>query len=118
MCLWWCSTTLVTNNQIVGNSGRAGGGIWCDWADTISNNIVAENTAEADGGGIYCSEFLITFNNNTISGNVAAGLGGGICGPGRDFSGIVDSIIWNNGDDLDKCTATFCCVQDLDEGLA
>ncbi|HUT02886.1 MAG TPA: right-handed parallel beta-helix repeat-containing protein [bacterium] len=112
---WWMSPC-VMNNQIVGNwSRRDGGGICCDFAETVSNNTIAENTAEADGGGIWC-EYVIMFNNNTISGNVAGGLGGGIYSPDYGGSHITDSIIWNNGDDLENCTATYCCVRDPDEG--
>jgi len=111
------ANVLVRNNQIVGNStGGDGGGIWCDWADTISNNTIALNTAQGGGGGIWCGGYAPRFNNNTVVGNVAGGLGGGICSPDYDSSRIVDSIIWNNGDDLEKCTATFSCVQNPDEG--
>jgi len=80
----------------------------------MTNNTIAENTAEADGGGIWCE--YPTMSNNTISGNVAGGLGGGIYTWNYTQSNITDSIVWNNGDDLENCTATFCCIQDLDEG--
>jgi parallel beta-helix repeat protein/predicted outer membrane repeat protein len=106
---------VLTNNQILGNSsGEHGGGISCE-GGTISNNTIAENTAEADGGGVWC-EYVISFNNNTIVGNVAWGLGGGIYSFEFPGSRIRDCIVWNNGDDLYDCTATFCCVQDPDEG--
>ncbi|MBN2209667.1 MAG: right-handed parallel beta-helix repeat-containing protein [Candidatus Coatesbacteria bacterium] len=114
-----CVTTanvFVRNNQLVGNStGGAGGGICCNWADAISNNLIAHNIAGKDGGGIYC-EYPTMFENNTISGNAAGGLGGGLYSWSDTPSNIIDSIVWNNGDDLYNCTATFCCIEDPEEG--
>ena len=105
---------VLTDNRIVGNSsGQAGGGLCCDDA-IVSNNIISDNTTQGDGGGI--SGQVLMFNNNTIAGNVAAGRGGGIYTGNYTRSYIVDSILWNNGDDLENCTATFCCVRDPDEG--
>ena len=54
--------------------------------------------------------------NNTIASNIAGDSGGGICrGPsGRPF--IINCIIWGNGDDLSGCSATYCCIEDLEKG--
>ncbi|MBN2209489.1 MAG: DUF1565 domain-containing protein [Candidatus Coatesbacteria bacterium] len=113
---FWTGDIFVTNNQIVGNSSwSAGGGICSDYGGAISNNMIVENTTWGVGGGIFCG-YATPFNNNTIVGNVAGGLGGGIHTWSDSLSEIIDSIIWNNGDDLYNCTAMFCCVQDPDEG--
>ncbi len=116
--IFWMRTidVFVTNNQIVGNSSaQDGGGICCEYGTAISNNTIAENTAEVDGGGVFCEAASI-FGSNTIADNVAGGLGGGIYTSSDTPSNIIESIIWNNADDLYGCTVTFCCVRDPDEG--
>jgi len=118
LCAFWTYISLM-NNLIIENSSQYGGGIRCDYSDIISNNVIALNTASQDGGGVMCDYPPTLFCNNTISGNVAGGLGGGIYSDdyGDEFAPeIIDSIIWKNGDDLYNCTATYCCVQDPDEG--
>ena len=106
----------IENNQIVRNSsGYEGGGICCEGVHWISNNTIAENTAEANGGGICCG--WATMFNNTVSGNVAGGLGGGIyCQRYTGTAEITDSIVWNNGDDLAGCTASYSDIEDGDAG--
>jgi hypothetical protein len=57
-----------------------GGGIFCDAASpTIRNNIIAKNTPEDRGGGIWCSGgSKIVIHDNNIIDNTVNFVGGGI----------------------------------------
>jgi len=65
---------------------------------TISNNIIAENTANSGhGGGVYASlSENITFINNTIAGNSAHGLGGGVYIPRSANATFTNNVISGN----------------------
>ena len=55
--------------------------------------------------------------NNTIAGNISARFGGGgISASGLSTPTIIDCILWANSDDLLDCSATYCCIEDDDEG--
>jgi len=72
------SSPLITNNIIVNNSGE-NGGIRAEQMGpydsiTVTNNIIASNTARAwdldsGGGGIYCLYGIVNITNNVIVGN-------------------------------------------------
>ncbi len=69
------------------------------------------------GGGISCGGGSPTISNNTISGNTADySDGGGIRCEEDSYPTIIDCIIWGNGDDLDGCEATYCCLEEPIEG--
>jgi len=34
-----------------------------------------------------------------------------------NFPTIIDCILWGNGDDLYDCDASYCCIEDPDEGV-
>jgi parallel beta-helix repeat protein len=70
--------------MIIGNTIKAntadddGGGIYCRYASpTISNNIITGNTVADNGGGIFCRNSSSIITNNLITGNRAED-GGGI----------------------------------------
>ncbi len=120
----WCyeSSPTIENNIITDNSANYGGGIFCyNCSPTISNNIISGNSAAGGwrpaGGAIYCYKSSSpTITNNTITGNSANYGGGGIYCSDNSSPTIVDCIIWGNGDDLDGCSATYCCIEDMDDG--
>ena len=80
ICLIDCSSTIAHNN--ISNNfsydGGSGGGIWISFYEaealpiTINNNIIRDNLAGSDGGGIDCryGDFSLVIANNIISGNV------------------------------------------------
>jgi hypothetical protein len=72
----------VFNNTIAGNSGGSGGGIGVDtdgsWSPVISGNLIAQNTAIENGGGICSVSGELIVDNNTIIQNSAEWTGGGI----------------------------------------
>jgi hypothetical protein len=107
----------ITDNIIIGNSVSGqysgGGGVaFCD--GRISNNVVADNSAEWFGGGLFCCDGLIennliiansgrygggvssaygTIQNCTVCDNWVSGGGGGIAGCG----GLIrNCIVWGN----------------------
>lgn len=115
---WDNSSPMISNSIISRNSAGEGGGICCydHSSPTITNNTISDNLADSYGGGIYCRWYgSPAVKNNTIAGN-SADAGGGIYSAAISLPTIVDSIFWANGDDLEGCSATHCCIEDLDEG--
>ncbi len=109
---------IIENNVICGNTAGDGGGIACyNSSPIIRNNLIVENvaTGKYGGGAIYVlgpsSNPVVT--GNTVSGNKASyGKGGGIYVEEGQAT-IVNSILWENQDDLWNCTATYSDVTDL-----
>jgi len=96
-----------------------GGGILCgyDSSPMVVNNLIAGNSATDNGGGIRCSGgSSAVIRNNTVVGNSATDNGGAIYAYEGSWPTITDCIIWGNGDDLYDCSATYCCIEDTDEG--
>ncbi|MHC4153328.1 MAG: right-handed parallel beta-helix repeat-containing protein [Planctomycetota bacterium] len=106
-------------------------GVYCSSASpTISECAIKDNTyygaylasssATVTNNWIYDNGYrgITTYNsasaelrNNTIVGNGLAGV--------YAISGnpdITNCILWDNGDDLYGCTATYSCIQDGDSG--
>ena len=91
--------------EIVGNiirensAGNQGGGIGCRYEDEplIANNIITGNSTELDGGDIFCGwKSLPVIAGNTVYGNDAS-LGGG--GLACDFGGspsVTNTVLWSN----------------------
>jgi parallel beta-helix repeat protein len=77
------STAVICGFTIRNGFALLGAGIYCvDYSSpTISDNSITENSADANGGGIYCFRSSPIIIRNTIRGNTAGGaygLGGGI----------------------------------------
>ena len=116
------SSAVISGNRVLNNFTSWGGGIYCDFSSvTIVNNIIARNTAASLGGAIYCQRSSPLIQNNTIVGNTAGGktaelnAGGIYCDEGSHPT-IKNCILWDNGDDLFNCSATYSCIQDADLG--
>jgi len=124
---------LIANCTITGNYASDGGGIWhsTESSLTVTDSIIAGNTADGFGGGIYfyplqpTTELIVT--NCTLSGNFAYSKGGGIYFyDARSY--ITNSVFWGNksryyGKDLPDQIAYptgnspqvgFSCIQDDD----
>ncbi|MBN2208040.1 MAG: right-handed parallel beta-helix repeat-containing protein [Candidatus Coatesbacteria bacterium] len=112
------SSPTITGNVINDNLAYYGGGVHCYHSSpTISCNLIAGNYGEEDGGGIFNrqkSSPVIT--NNTISYNWSEYGADGIACMYESHPIITDCIIWGSGDDLSDCSATYCCIEDPDEG--
>jgi hypothetical protein len=105
--------TFLSNCQILNNSAEGdGGGVYIDsgtGVTTLTNNVIAGNTASADnGGGINIKNSAggnITLTNNTITGNETTGTdpdlqdGGGLYVDLNNTTSTLDiynNIIFNN----------------------
>ena len=73
------------NNTVTGSGLQSGGAISTQGADTIIDNVIYDNDASANGGGIFVdnqssSPTLIQYNRiyNNAAGTVGATIGGGI----------------------------------------
>ena len=63
---------------------------------TLYNVVIKGNSAEYDGGGIYCTEASPNLINVTLVNNTA-GSCGGIYYNGETYSKLVNCILWDNG---------------------
>jgi RHS repeat-associated protein len=98
----------ITDCFIYDNSAGSYGGGLSNCSGIIKNSVIADNTASDFSGGLdYCG----TIVNCTVVGNTAAS-GGGLV----DCDSITNCIIWDNGDDLLGCSATYSCIEDGDSG--
>lgn len=87
ICTTGVDTTTVIRKFTIRNGfgNLGGGGIYCEGSSpTIEGNIIADNFAFDEGGGIYCGEFSSApiIINNIITANYVYGdmaQGGGIC---------------------------------------
>ena len=99
-CYWGGGSPVIINNKIFGNSAIAGGGIACGWLGdnvaigpslVIANNIIYNNSAPREGGGIGCENSSPTIINNTIINN-----SGGISLRVNASPKILNVIVWRN----------------------
>ena len=133
----------ITGNQMLGTAG-IGAGINCEQASpVIANCLISNNATSNVGGGIACFESAPTIYNCVIANNSATYGGGGIdldrsspvianctiivddpnapkdggiSANHESFPSVTNCILWGNGDDLYKTSATYSCIEDNDEG--
>jgi len=101
------SSPLITNN-IIRENDSAGVFYAAYSAPTIKNNLIYGNSygiLAATGGSA-------TIRNNTIVGNTTGGIKN-VVGTAPTTS---NCILWENGDDLYNCSATYSCIEDGDAG--
>lgn len=106
------SYPMIKNNRITNNVAREigpphlgygyGGGIYCIDSPQINhnivsivNNIIANNTCDVYGAGIFTTESTLNIINNTITLN-EADHGGGITFFHDRTSTLINSIVWEN----------------------
>ncbi len=118
----WNSYFSIQNCVIAGNSAGSGGGILVAFADaTIRNCVIAGNSASQDGAGIGCYVLgSIPIENCTIAGNGGSGASGIYCWYDEyDFDlspQVVNSILWNNGSEIDSERAISVNYSDVQGG--
>jgi len=89
---------LIRDNEAVyGMSTWGGGGIYCDYASSVSilDNVICENNTDHDGGGIYCQMSSPEIHGNTITGNTA-GRGAGLACFNFASPDVLNNDISNN----------------------
>jgi hypothetical protein len=103
---------IITGNSVSDQyGGGIGGGIFIDRGSAaISNCIISNNNAAEGGAGIFAWNDLGTITNCTIADNIGEGIWGSAT--------IKNSILWNNGDDLNfnpsKITVKYSDIGDGD----
>jgi len=85
-----------TANSLLSNLSDNGAAIYsnADILDCI-NNVIANNNAAIQGGGLYLVNGFATFANNTLIGNTSALLGSGIYTEDGNHT-LNNNIFWNN----------------------
>ena len=114
------SSPVIENCLISYNfSNNVGGGIACHYANpTIFNCIIANNSAIYKSGGIDLEYSSPTITNCTIVvDDPNAPKDGGIFALHDSSPVITNCILWGNGDDLYKSSATYSCIEDDDPGM-
>jgi len=112
----------ILENEVIAWGSFSGGGILCyQSSPLILNNLIADNYVVlwdvSGGSGIGCSQNSSPMiRNNTIVGN-SGDFSAGIYCWNDSYPTVIDCIIWDNDDDLRNCTATYCCIEDLDAGV-
>ncbi len=107
ICCHYSSPT-ITDCTISDNSADYGGGIWCTFSSLTVTDCTISGNGGLQGGGIFCGDSSLVITNCTISDNTAASGGGIYCRSSSPT--ITNCIVWNNGDDLYNCIATYSCI--------
>ncbi len=95
----------ISGLHIVGNHSH---GVYLQsYSGTLKNCVIAKNL----GRGVNLNQ---SPSAKVISCTVAGNSQYGIVGT---CAQVTNCIVWNNGDDLSSCTATYSCIQDGDSGL-
>ena len=101
---------IIKNCSAGANCG--GGGIYSYASSPTVRNCVIARCTGTGNGGLRTYNGAVTVMNCTVANNT----GGGIHRTGTGTLTITNSIVWENGDDLNACTATYSCIQDGDAG--
>ncbi|KPJ53282.1 hypothetical protein AMJ39_05290 [candidate division TA06 bacterium DG_24] len=101
----WCSdsptTVTIEANAIAGNTAVWGAGICSSEAcPSVVGNIISDNAAGEDGGGIYCHYSASLMRRNTVTGNTAKGWGGGIY-LGESSATALNCVLWGDSAGID-----------------
>ncbi|MBN2209530.1 MAG: carboxypeptidase regulatory-like domain-containing protein [Candidatus Coatesbacteria bacterium] len=95
-----------------------GGGIFCyenvpGHSPIIFNNLIVDNLAYVESGGVCTENSSPRMNNNTIAYNTGYGGGDGICDSSPPGPTIFDCIFWGNAaEDIHGCSfVTYSCIE-------
>lgn len=99
------SSPTIKHNRIMG----AYHGIWCRYSEAadIVNNWIYDCVYGISFDNVNSA---VLVRNNTIVNNY-----GGIQSYGGVEPNIVNCILWDNGDDLNNCTATYSCIEGVSD---
>jgi cysteine-rich repeat protein/predicted outer membrane repeat protein len=108
----------IENAFFISNTADdSGGGILSSWEGEtrLINTLFAYNRAGEYGGGISITENgNVEFRNVTLSDNRADTAGGAIYSPSADSTlSLVNSIVWNNGTEIDvqgTIDVSYCAI--------
>ena len=94
----YISSPVITENFITDNLAVKGAAIRCESSTIpplISNNVIANNTADSLGGALYFVNSSPVLTNNTIANNAALTGGALYCNAGSDPA-FNNTILWGN----------------------
>lgn len=113
---------LLINNSIYNNTGNYGGGLYCAKTPVEITNCNIYNNNSMKGGGIFLlynsdlSNYTVKINNCNIVNNSSLS-GGGIYLDGTKIDlNIINSNIWNNGDDLYNISSAMISYSNIEDG--
>jgi predicted outer membrane repeat protein len=89
----------INGGTIANNTARSGAGIYTNSQLTMTNGIIANNTAVVDGGGMYIgSAGFVELLTGSVYGNVAGNNGGaiGIAYANLDHLFVFDGMVFSN----------------------
>lgn len=92
------TTASINSLTVTGGNADNGGGIFSFGSQlTITNSVIAGNTASANAGGIYNIDGTLELSTSTVSGNTAGDAGGGITNGGAPaVLNVINSTISGN----------------------
>ena len=113
------SSPEITNCYISYNFAQnMGSAIACYYSNpVITNCLVTNNSSTYHNGSIHLEYSSPNISNCTIYSGETVTQDGGIHAFLDSKPVITNCILWNNGDELKNCVATFSCVEDGDTGL-
>jgi len=106
------SNVAILRNVIFGRTASDEGLIDCrNCSPLIGWNLIAGNSG-AFNGAVLCVNSSPTIISNTIADNSSRSGLGGVVADDESFPQIVNCVIWNDGEDLFNCSATYSCIED------
>jgi len=92
------ANSVIDGFTIINGYADNGGAVYCqDSSPTLLNCIIAKNTAQTNGGGLFCTAGAQpNIINLTIARNQADGHGGAICCEASSNPRVLNSILWDN----------------------
>jgi len=104
----------VFDNNEVGDRELYAGGLMAHKSNiTIVNSVFTRNFGPAAGGAVYNDNGTLNIINCTVAGNEGLTGAGGVENGPDAFAEIVNTILWNTGDELegDSFSVTYSCVE-------
>jgi len=106
----YCTPDII-KNKIYNNGGRGIYG-YAYLASRLRPDIKRNWIYENSGYGVYIYKGTATVYENTVAGNTSYGIRHSSSGS----TTVKNCIVWDNGNDLNGCSATYSCIEDLDGG--
>ncbi len=113
------SPEIISCNISYNFAENMGSAISCYYSNpNVTNCLITNNSSTYHTGNIYLEYSNPTISNCTIVTDAAnVEKDGGIHAFFDSKPVITNCVLWENGDELKNCIATFSCVQDGDLGL-
>lgn len=114
-CVYGSLPTIADNTMNSNTATTSAGAISCydNSSAAIVNCLIVSCSSVYEGGGINCYQSWPEISNTTIAWCSCDSEGGDGVHSSEGEATLVDCILWNDGVDLEGCSATYCCIQDL-----